>query len=128
MTRDARRSLEELTRSLKRPEDEAQADLAVAAAGRPMARSFGMANAGTKAEPPARPEGLPKGLVLGLEAAAVLAVVAAVVLGPAFYTCQHMKNEGLFYYGTTVRSCMRERVVERTASVESFLRGLTGAR
>lgn len=129
MTRDARRSLEEFTRSLPRPNDEApRSDLLAAGAGRSVARSFGRADGGAKAEPKTKPEGLPKGLVFGLEGMAVVAVIAAVVLGPAYYTCQRMKDEGLFYYGTTIRSCMRERVVEKTASAETFLRGLTAAR
>jgi hypothetical protein len=126
MTRDARRSLEEFTRSLQRP-DEGREALAGTGAS-PVARSFGRAETSTKAKAKAKPEGLPKGLVIGLEAAAVLVVIAGVVLGPAFYTCQRMRDEGLFYYGTTVRSCMRERVIERTSSAEGFLRSLTGAR
>lgn len=129
MTRDARRSLEDFTRSLRPPGDEdTSSDRFAVAAGQPAARSFGRLSGGVNAEPQAKPEGLPKGLVYGLEAMAVLALIALVVLGPAFYTCQRMKDEGLFFYGTTIRSCMRDRVSERSASAETYLRNLTGVR
>ncbi len=122
MQREARRSLAETARIPTRPD--AHADLS----GRTV-RSFGRVEPGrTGAEPAARAEGLPKGLLIAGEMAIVAGVIAAGVFGPAYYTCNRMKDEGLFFYGTTVRSCVWDRVGEKASSAEGFVRGLAGKR
>lgn len=125
MQTESGRSLDEIARILKRP-DERAARPDEPARG---ARSFGRVEPGRKgAEPDARSEGLPKGLVIAGEIAIVAGMIAVGVFGPAYYTCHRMKDEGLFFYGTTVRSCVWDRVGEKAASAEGFVRDLVGKR
>ena len=129
MTVDAKRSLEEFARSLKWSDALDARTEPLAAADHRVARSFGQAEPGRNAgEVVAKPEGLPRGLVIVMEICVALGIIAAVVLGPAYYTCQRMKDGGLFFYGTTIRSCMWDRVGETAANAESFVRGLTAGR
>jgi hypothetical protein len=135
MTDGAPRSLEDFTRSLQRSGHAAAApDL------RPvdlrLARSFGGKDAKAKASSKGgsadgaedKPAARPKGMIIGLEALAFLGVLGAAVLGPAYYTCHHMQDAGQFYYGMTIRSCVRDRVREGSSSAEDFVRSLTKMR
>jgi hypothetical protein len=82
--------------------------------------------------PPARifvrPEGrrerdelFPRWMVLGAEVAAVLMLLAAAIYGPPLHACRQMSEQGQFFYGTTVGSCVRERVSTRYEAVEAYV-------
>lgn len=52
--------------------------------------------------------------------AAFLAVMAGIYWGPPYMTCRHMKERGLFYYGTTISSCVQERIDSRSNPFEAI--------
>lgn len=67
------------------------------------------------------------GAVLAIELLVGVALVVAAIYGPAYYRCNQMKRDGMFYYGETVGGCVRESVSARYESVEDFVRRATRA-
>lgn len=67
----------------------------------------------------------PRWLVLGVEIGAVLTILVAAVYGPPLYTCRQMRDQGLLYYGTSVDSCVRERVSARYEAAEDYVVRIT---
>ena len=67
-------------------------------------------------------ESWPRGLVFVLELLALACLLAAIVYGPAYYSCSQMKQRGMFYYGTTVGTCVRDRVSAQHDQLDAFVR------
>ncbi|WP_407525653.1 hypothetical protein [Methylobacterium oryzisoli] len=63
----------------------------------------------------------PKPLVAAVKAVGGLAALAGAAFGPPTYQCRQMQEAGQFYYGDTLRACVRARVAERYATAEVFL-------
>lgn len=62
------------------------------------------------------------GAVLAAELLFGLALLVSAAYGPAYYQCSQMKRNGMFYYGETVRGCVRDIVSARYEKVEDFVR------
>lgn len=75
-------------------------------------------------KPPPRGEAgsyfLPEGLIRGAKIVALCAVAVALYYGPPYYTCQQLKERGMFYSGTTVSSCVQEWLDARTDPFEAL--------
>lgn len=67
------------------------------------------------------------GAVLAVELLVGVTLVLAAVYGPAYYRCNQMKRDGMFYYGETVGGCVRDSVSARYETVEDFVRRATRA-
>ena len=63
---------------------------------------------------------VPKHFVFLAKIAAFCAIVAGIYWGPPYLTCRELKDRGLFYYGTTVSSCMKERIEQRSNPFEAI--------
>lgn len=89
--------------------------------GRREPAEFGWLDAREAVRWPSTTDPWPPGLVAVAKLAAALTLMIAVVYGPPYYTCRQMKAAGMFYSGTTVRSCVRDGVSDRYEAVETFL-------
>lgn len=70
---------------------------------------------------------LPGPLALAAKVVGVLALGAAYYYGPSYVACRQMKERGMFYYGTTIETCMRERMAERVDPLGALARKLIPA-
>lgn len=62
------------------------------------------------------------GALIATDLLVVATLLVALVYGPPYYKCSQMKRDGMFYYGTTVRSCVRDNVSARYDKAEDFVR------
>lgn len=63
---------------------------------------------------------VPRPLAVLAKFAALGAVMAGIYWGPPYLTCRELKERGMFYYGTSVSSCMQERIAARTNPFEAI--------
>ena len=77
--------------------------------------------------PDVKPRNMPGALAFALKALATIAFIGAISWGPSYYSCRQMKERGMFYYGTTISSCMSEKIEARNAYFETLGRKLIPA-
>ena len=77
--------------------------------------------------PDLKPRRISGRLAFALKALAMVAFVGAIHWGPSYYSCRQMKDRGMFYYGTTISSCMGEKIDARNAYFETLGRKLIPA-
>lgn len=70
---------------------------------------------------PRERRGVPAAAVAVAQVAGFAVLLVAAVYGVPYYECSQMKKQGLFYAGTTVRSCVRDKVSARYDAAETFL-------
>lgn len=77
--------------------------------------------------PDPQPRLLPDRIGFWVRGAGLIALIVGVYYGPPYVTCRQMKERGMFYYGTTISTCMKERMEERNATLDALARKLTSA-
>ena len=77
--------------------------------------------------PDVKRRNMPGALAFALKALATIAFIGAINWGPSYYSCRQMKDRGMFYYGTTISSCMSEKMDARNAYFETLGRKLIPA-
>ncbi|HEY8565467.1 MAG TPA: hypothetical protein VIL65_08210 [Beijerinckiaceae bacterium] len=58
------------------------------------------------------------GLRFLLELAAVIVLALGIFYGQPYAECRRMKERGEFWYGDTIKSCMKERIARRNEAIE----------
>lgn len=70
----------------------------------------------------------PGAWAMAAKSVGLVLLAGALVYGPPYHTCKRMKEHGMLYYGTTVQTCLREKVSSKYQAADAFLEGVLARR